>query len=46
MLWYAFFDASGLYVFSRYMIFQNVMLPILMVACTFTIVRLLKPTKL
>jgi hypothetical protein len=46
MLWYAFFDASGLYVFSRYMIFQNVMLPILIVACTFTIVRLLKPTKL
>jgi len=27
--WYALFDASGLYVFTRYMVFQNVMLPLL-----------------
>ncbi len=27
--WYAFFDASGLYVFTRYMLFQHVMLPVL-----------------
>jgi hypothetical protein len=29
IFWYALFDASGLYVFSRYMIFPHVMLPIL-----------------
>jgi hypothetical protein len=31
LLWYALFDASGLSVFTRYMLFQNVMLPLLIV---------------
>lgn len=42
LFWYALFDASGLYIFTRYMVYQNVMLPILIAYYVVVITRLLK----
>jgi hypothetical protein len=38
-LWYALFDASGLSVFTRYLLFQNVMLPLLTAYYLMAIIR-------
>lgn len=43
--WYALFDASGLYVFTRYMVYQNVMLPLLIAYYLVVITRLLKTNR-
>jgi len=44
--WYALFDASGLYVFTRYTVFQNVMLSVLIAYYLTIIARLLKTNRL
>ncbi len=44
--WYALFDASGLLVVSRYMVFNNVLLPLLTAYYVRGIVELLRPVPL
>ena len=42
IFWYALFDASGLSIYARYVIFQNIMLPVLIIYYLRMIPRLLK----